>query len=271
MPSLTWMRATERWLRWLRAADRSDQTIKLRHYQLRRLAETSPDPWAIDTDQMAFWLGNPNWSTETRRSMRSAIRSFYGWAHASGLIGRNPAALLPPIKPKAPNPRPIPDEVLDRALAIADPRQRLMILLGCREGMRRGEIAAVHPRRDLERTAKGWTLTVHGKGRKIRIMPISDELARSILGSAGDGYLFPGGYNGTGYLSPYWVGRLIRRCLVDAWTSHTLRHRFANKVYEGTENIYLTMNMLGHTRTETTERYVKKPFDAMREALKFAA
>lgn len=271
MPSLTWMRATEGFIGWLRAADRSEQTIRLRHYQLRRLAEHRSDPWKVTTAELAAWIGNPDWSTETKRSVRSAVRSFYGWAHASGLIDRNPAALLPPIKAKGPNPRPMPDEVLEAALAKADRRQRLMILLGAREGMRRGEIAAVHPRRDLHRGVDGWKLTVHGKGRKIRIMPIADDLAREILEEAGDGFLFPGGYQNSGHLSPYWIARLIRRCLVDAWTTHTLRHRFGTKIYMGTGDIYVVKELLGHSRTETTELYVEKPFQKMRAALAFAA
>ena len=264
-----WGEAIGGWVRWLQAADRPRTTIKLRKYQLGRLAEVSRNPWKVTTEVLLAWLGNPNWATETRRSMRAALRSFYGWAHASGRNATNPAALLPPIKPTEPKPRPTPEPVLQAAIEFADERVELMILLGARQGLRRGEIAQVHSA-DLIEDLGGWSLRVHGKGRKIRIIPLRDEVALR-LRALPPGYAFPGNYQGQGHISPYWVGRLVRRCLDAGWTTHTLRHRFATRTYEGCKDIFVVQNLLGHSKPETTIRYVVKPMDAMRAALAAAA
>jgi integrase/recombinase XerC len=256
-------------VQWLQAADRPRTTIKLRKYQLGRLAERCRNPWKATSELLLDWLGNPNWGTETRRSMRSALRSFYGWAHASGRIDHNPAALLPPIKPKEPKARPTPEPILRSALHFADERVQLMILLGARQGLRRGEIAVAHTDDVIEDLA-GYSLRVHGKGRKIRIIPLRDEIARRIL-TLPKGYLFPGNYQGQGHLSPYWVARLVRRCLDDGWTTHTLRHRFVTKTYRGTRDIHVVQRLAGHARPETTQMYIEMDDESMRAALVFAA
>lgn len=264
-----WGKAIGGWEQWLKAADRPHTTLKLRKYQLGRLAERYRDPWGVTTDDLLEWLSNPNWGTETRRSMRSAVRSFYGWAHASGRIEHNPAALLPPIKPVDPKPRPTPEPVLQSALAFADDRVQLMILLAARQGLRRGEIAVAHTD-DVIEDLSGYSLRVHGKGRKVRIIPLHDDLARRIRAMPA-GYLFPGSYQGQGHVSPYWVGRLVRRCLEAGWTTHTLRHRFVTVTYRGTRDIHVVQKLAGHARPETTQRYIQMDDDAMRAAITHAA
>lgn len=268
-----WGEAIAGWVQWLQAADRPRSTIKLRKYQLGRLAELHRNPWKVTTEHLIAWVGNPNWGTETRRSMRSALRSFYGWAHASGRIDKNPAALLPPIKPKEPHARPTPEPVLKLALARADERQQLMILLGAKQGLRRGEIACCHSD-DLIPNLIGYSLRVHGKGGKTRIVPLQDEIVDLVL-KLPRGYFFPsdsrGGYQGRGHLSPYWVGRLVRRCLTAAWTTHTLRHRFVTVTYRGTRDIHVVQKLAGHSRSETTQRYIEMDDEAMRAAITYAA
>ena len=103
------------WLAWYASSDPSPQTLRLRRYQLARFAERHPDLLAVTTEDLSRWLGRPGWSTETRRSQLAALRSLYGWAHASGRVERDPSRLLPRIRPAQHQPRPAPDRVVDAA------------------------------------------------------------------------------------------------------------------------------------------------------------
>ena len=136
-------------------------------------------------------------SIETRRSHRNTAVSFFGWAHRGGHLPTDPAADLPVMRAATPAPRPAPDSAWSAALATADPRVRLMLRLAAEAGLRRAEIARVY-RRDLTVGHAGATLLVHGKGGKLRALPIGDDLAAGILNirsaevDGADGWLFPG-------------------------------------------------------------------------------
>lgn len=265
---VSWVAPLELWEAWLRAADRPATTRYLRDYQMRRFAaESDAHPWDVTTDQLVAWLGGQEWATETRRSYRAALRSFYGWAHTSGRIQANPAGLLPPIKPPTRLPRPTPEAVLASALLAGDERVTLMVLLAGREGLRRAEIAQVHTR-DLEQDLLGWSLHVHGKGAKERLVPLSEQL-RVLLSSAPAGFLFPGKIGG--HLSPAHVGKLVSKVLGPGWTTHTLRHRFATVAYSGERDLLAVQKLLGHSKPETTLKYVLIPNASLRAAVAWAA
>lgn len=267
MTSPTWPTTLDDWRSWLTAAGRPRTTIGLRCYQLRRFADDHPDPWSVGTDQIIGWLASFDWSPESRRSYRSALRSFYGWAHATGRVEVDPTRLLPPISPSAPRPRPTPPPLIQDALGLADDRVRLMILLAARQGLRRGEIARIHSE-DLMADLTGWSLLVHGKGNKQRLIPLHADVA-ALLRLLPPGWAFPG--RDGGHLSPRWVGTLVRRLLPGPWTTHTLRHSFASRAYAGSRDLLAVSALLGHARAETTQRYVQLPDDAMRAALRHAA
>lgn len=251
------------------AAGRPRSTVKLRMYQLGRYADehAHQSPWAQTQDTIVEWLAAQQWAVETRRSYRSALRGFYGWAHAAGLIDQDPARLLPPIRPPQRRARPTPEQVLRDALSKADRRTRLIVLLAGTQGLRRGEIAQLHTR-DLRQGIGGWSLLVHGKGDKERVVPLHNDLAR-LLREGEPGWVFPGRIDG--HLSPRWVGDLVQRVLPAGWTTHTLRHRFATVTYHGSRDLLAVQELLGHSKPETTRLYVQLPDDALRSAITFAA
>lgn len=254
--------------KWLIAAGRPSSTIALRIYQLRRFAsDQRSGPWDQDYEGLVDWLAAQAWSAETRRSYRSALRGFYGWAHAAGRITKDPARLLPPIRPPQRRARPTPEQVLADALAKADDRTRLILLLAARQGLRRGEICRIHSS-DVTKDFAGWSLLVHGKGDKQRLVPLHAELARALV-ERGPGWCFPGQIDG--HLSPRWVGDLVQRVLPTGWTTHTLRHRFATVAYHGSRDLLAVQELLGHSKPETTRLYVQLPDDALRSAIRFAA
>lgn len=252
----------------MRAAGRSEETIKLRAYQIARCGkQTGIDPELITTEDLINWIGSQGWDRSTLRSYRSALRSFFGWATLTNRITDNPALRIESTAVVAPNPRPTPERAYRIALQQADDRERLMIRLATELGLRRAEVCQVHAR-DVEEDLLGYSLTVHGKGNKLRSVPMADDLARALLRRAEGGYVFPGGVDG--HLSAYWVGKLVSRLLPEGWAMHSLRHRFATRVYSIDQDLLSTQQLLGHASPATTQAYVKVE-DSTRRRLVLAA
>lgn len=150
------------------------------------------------------------------------------------------------------------------ALLAADARVALMIRLANDLGMRRAEVSRVDPSNDLVRAPSGWSLIVHGKGSRNRVLPIPDDLA-AVLGDVPSGFLFPNQHGG--HLSPHWVGTLVSRALPEGTTMHQLRHLCATELHEATHDIRLVQTVLGHASLATTERYVAVDSVRMRDAI----
>jgi integrase len=260
----------EAYRRWLVAAGRPRSTVYLRCYQVERWLTHCPDAFSVNVERLAWWLSEQRWSPETRRSYRAALIGFYRWAVATGRAATNPAADLPVVKVPQKAARAIPDSVVRMALLGADNRLGLMIELGWRCGLRRGEIAKIHGT-DLLVDAMGWTVLVHGKGGKERIVPVPDDLGQRLRAAAkaGDGWVFPGAING--HVSDRWVGDLVGDALPAPWTCHSLRHRFATNCWESTHDLFAVQELLGHAKPETTRIYVGVLQAALRAATAWAA
>lgn len=128
--------------------------------------------------------------------------------HSSGptLIQRDPSRLLRKVPARRGVPRPAAEYIISRALTHSEERVALMITLGSGYGLRRGEIAQVSTR-DLRVDPDGeWSLVVHGKGAKDRIVPLLPDVA-AVIRDAPAGWLFPSTrpYESGRHLSPAWV------------------------------------------------------------------
>lgn len=258
------------------AAGRPQTTRMTRLSHLARAArELDCAPQAVTGEALVGWFGTQAWQIETRRSYRNTLRSFFGWAHATGRLAADPASALPKVKARKASPRPAPENVWRSALdaANAGTDKRVAIMLGlASHGLRRGEVARVHTD-DVTRSDRGAVLRVHGKGDKIRTIPISDDLAELLERGpqshsawlASSGWLFPG--SDGGHLSPRWVGRLCSRVMPDVWTMHALRHRCATRAFRGTRNLRAVQTLLGHESVATTEIYTYVDDDEVRAAM----
>ncbi|QFG09663.1 tyrosine integrase [Gordonia phage Pipp] len=264
-------------LRHLRAAGQPDTTINTRRQQIERMARAlEGSPADVTRDAITDYHAVQTWALETRRGHRNAAVAFFAWAHSCGYITDNPAQHLPIVKSSVPAPRPAPDRVVNVALQTPEKRVQLMLRLSCELGLRRAEVAVVSTT-DVEDGVGGAMLRVHGKGGRIRVIPVSDDLALRIEeGAAGHtpgaprtGYLFPG--NDGGHLSPRWVGSLCADALPGGWTMHTLRHRFATRAYRGSRNLRAVQILLGHASLATTQRYTAVDEDEVRAAMTSAA
>ncbi len=250
-----WYTATLKWQQELQAAGRSPETIRTWTHYVRGWARVCPTPDSATREALIAHLAGARWEPETRKSARTALRSFYSWAHAYGGIKDNPAADLPPVHVPRAEPRPAPEEAIRTALALADRRVKVMILLACVYALRRGEISRVHLD-DLD----GDVLTVHGKGGVRRAVTLDTDLAEVIRcrasNPASGGWLFPSGAAG-GHYTPGYIGKLMTKALPRGYTPHQLRHAAATALHEGGLDWGELSKFLGHADVSTTQRYTK--------------
>lgn len=256
-----WPESISEYLMHSAASGTSPHTQRLRHYWIKRLArEAYPrGPWQLTAKDLAAFVAQPLWTLETKRSVRGAVRSFYQWGVNAGHVQVDPSRLLPPVRIPPGIPRPAPAHVITRALAAADPRTRVMILLAVLGGLRRAEISCLRTG-DLVDVC-GESIRVRGKGGRERLVPVHPELAAAIPRDP-PGWIFPGKIDG--HLSATQVGRLLSRSLGPGWSGHTLRHRFATAAYAHRRDLRTVQLLLGHSKPETTARYTQVPDDALR-------
>jgi site-specific recombinase XerD len=146
-------------------------------------------------------------------------------------------------------------------LMAAPPREKMMMRLAGEVGMRRAEVACCH-RDDLIEDLCGWSLIIHGKGNKQRMIPIHNRLARDIMDFCGHGYLFPGQDNG--HLAAMTVGKLVGDLMPPGWSMHKLRHRFATRSLAAGGDLLVVRDLLGHTSVATTQLYTASVPEKMR-------
>lgn len=251
----------------LKASNRATSTIMLRTSQLRRLAEAYPrKPLRSLTahDLIAFFAAR-DWGTASAYSFRATLKDFYAMLLRDGHVKKNVAHDVPRITVRNRAMMPAPESaVVDRV--DLDERTRLLVELGARQGLRRGEIACIHLR-DLVRDGDRWVLVVHGKGNKDRVIPLHDDLAVRIRAAA-RGWLLPSPRGG--HLTASHVGHMIVKALPEGWSTHSLRRRFATKIYTETKDLRAVQQLLGHGSLDVTQRYIGSRPESLREALRHA-
>lgn len=257
-----WPAAVGEYVTAMRAAGRSPGTVRLHRYYLAGLAERHRSPWTLGSRELLAFLSVPHWAPETRKSARGVVRGFYRWAHGAGYLADDPAAALPAVRVPVALPRPTPEHLVAQLVA-RDDRLGFMGQLAAYGGLRAAEIARVH-----QLDVAGDVLTVHGKGGKVRAVPVVNRRLLAQL-QALDGWAFPNGLGS--HVSAGHVSRLLSAAMPPGWTAHTLRHRMATTAYHGTRDLLAVGAVLGHSRPETTQRYVLMPDDALRLAVTAAS
>lgn len=259
-----WFDPLTAYLNWMRSARKSDGTIYQHSYQLRRYARaTGAAPWPVTLEQLSEYMASlDGLGPSARRTARQTLRGFYAWGEL--VRGQdNPARHLPTIKATRGVARPAPEHSVRVGLGTKDLRTRMMIRLAVAAGMRCREICQVHTTH-LQRDLVGWSLLVHGKGDRQRMVPLPDDVAIDIR-DAEPGYLFPGQING--HLSAGRVSELISEALPPGITAHMLRHRYGTRAYNlGGKDLRAVQELLGHAYSTTTEIYVGVEDDAIRRA-----
>ncbi|AUD84394.1 Phage integrase [Bifidobacterium breve] len=262
-PAPGWRDYIAQWLDSLKAGAYAASTINTRRCQLTAISQAlGGSPLDVEASDLVAYFAGREWKPETRKGARNACAGFFGWMFQTGHIDTDPSRALPSIRRPHPHPRPCPDVVILKALSKATDRERLMLRLGAEAGLRRFEIAKISDA-DLVRDLMGWSLMVIGKGDVQRMVPISDDLAGEIR-AHGPGYIFPGRWGS--HVEASYVGKHLSR-LLDGWSAHSLRHRYATRTWEATHDLLPVSRLLGHASVETTQRYVAMPCARLRDAV----
>jgi integrase/recombinase XerD len=264
-PQSPWSELLLGWRAEQLAAGLSHGTIRIRTYHLLRLARTQTDPMATTRADLICWLAEPEWQPESLRSARGSLRSFFAWLQTAGHRDDDPSATLPRVRIPPPCARPAPDQVVVTALHEADLRLWLMLQLAGVGGLRRAEISRVHTDH-----LSGRLLTVKGKGRKVRLVPLPPSLAVQIISAPRD-WLFPSSARPGRHLTPGHVGKLLSGILPRPWTAHTLRHAAATAWAEAGLDLDEIAELLGHASIRTTQGYVRRRRPRLAAAVETAA
>ena len=250
------------WLAWLTSGNLSPNTLRNRKYTFGIFAKDRDLTTVTTADIVAYLAARPGgaWS---KQGHLAAIRSFYRWAHGSGLVDTDPSLLVRPVRTHARTGAPLPKLTLDRALLFADPSTRFALLLGSRAGLRREEIATFH-----SSCIRGDRLVIVGKGSKERTIPMHPSLrpyCDDLL--AHPGWAFPSHTKPGEHVIPETIQRRVTRALGSQWHTHDLRRLAATQWYNATHDLRAVQELLGHEDPATTARYVGANYDAMQAAV----
>ncbi|HAT1132016.1 TPA: tyrosine-type recombinase/integrase [Corynebacterium striatum] len=250
-----WSKLLTDWTKYARAGGTPESTLKTRLSHLRNLVKflENTAPELVTLDDLIEWMIRKDWAPETKRLARSSVKGFFEWAVLAGRLTHDPSHGLPKVKGTVGIPRPATESSYQFALVVAKPRERLMLRLAAELGLRRAEVASIHSR-DIIELEHCRALVINGKGRKERILPLTDSIY-SDLQEFGPGWIFPS-KSKTGHITPHYVGKLVSSLLPEGVTMHKLRHRFATVAYDQTGDVLAVQQVLGHSSPATTQRYV---------------
>ncbi|HEX5050414.1 MAG TPA: tyrosine-type recombinase/integrase [Planctomycetota bacterium] len=199
-------------------------------------------------------------------AQRTSLRCFFRWLHESGLVATNAARLLKRARCAPPPPKALHPDEQERLLAVvatapgpAGERDRMLIqlLLGCglrlgsALGLDVGDVDLVHNELQV-RKAKG--------DRPCTVMTpntISKRL-RAFIGDRVDGPLFLA--NGHRVSTRHAQRRLaawLKAAGVGGKSAHSLRHSYAMRIYDETQDLLVTQAALGHSSVTSTVCYAK--------------
>ena len=226
----------------------------------------------------------------------SVLSGFCRFLMKEGLLAANPVRLVTRPKLKKRLPEFYREEsmkayleqtqcLVDEPEVYADPKYydrrlgRLIINLLYCTGMRRAELIAAN-RRDFDPQRR--TLRVHGKGDKIREIPLVISLCKEILlylqsvdpTGKGDVPLLVTARGGRLY--PVLVDRLVKRELggVEGITGrrspHVLRHTLATELLDDGADLSAIKEMLGHSSLAATQVYTHNSVEKLKNVYNHA-
>jgi integrase/recombinase XerD len=262
----------------------SPNTIRLYRYGLRSLLHflkaehLDITPRSFDKGLFFEFLTSQQdrqLSASTTTQLFTALRGFFKFLLQTRYIQSNPFEFIKTPKLKRGLPRPLSLGDLSRLLLVIDPlihqerRDLLIIELQVGSGLRISESATLKVKDlILEGGGLGPRLTATGKGRKQRIVPMSDisvALAKKWIADLRlqpDDFLFPSPKRKAAHFRQTSFERrfkiyLQRAGLDQAISPHCLRHTFATLLADSNVDIQAIQEMLGHSSLSTTQIYTK--------------
>ncbi len=248
------------------------------HHLLAFAARRGVEWDRVDLPLLRAWLASMVATGLARATVArrgAAVRGFYAWARADGLLAVDPAVRLVAAQPGSTLPTVLAVEpaahLLDVARALAaegEPvtvRDWALVELLYATGVRVGELVGADVR-DVDRTTR--VLRVLGKGAKERVVPFGVPAARSLdawldharpqlVTDESCGALFVG-LRGR-RMDQRQVRTVVHRSAaaagVDDVAPHALRHTAATHLVHGGSDLRTVQEILGHASLATTQRY----------------
>lgn len=158
---------------------------------------------------------------------------------------------------------PYPPESVDALLAVAEPRERVLILLGAHAGLRVSEICALR-RNDVKLETRRLEVR-RGKGDKPRGVNLSVRTCTAIAAlerSSGEAVI---GLTAQGARAA--LRRLCLRAGVPYQAVHALRHTAGTRLYRATKDLKAVARHLGQRRVETAAVYAKYAEDDVKKVV----
>lgn len=261
----------ERFRSSLSAKGRSDDTVKAYTTDLKVLLqelEVTQIPLTELEECAANWLtaNRRRVAPKTTGRRLTSLRAFGRWAGMGQQILADYSAPTP--AKSIPHPLPEGMEGVRRLIEITrNEKQQALIALCGYCGLRVSEALRTEPG-DFD--LHDMLLTVHGKGDKERIVPVS-QAAWEILAVPMTRALCEGGrpvVNLQDRFARRVITELGRKAkLKREISSHDLRATFATAVFDKTKNLRLVQELLGHANSTTTEVYTGVAMSAMKQAV----
>lgn len=255
---------------------KSKDTVKTYRNTLRRF-EKMMDEWNVtllkDVDENAHAYAYRDELVDCERAFNtvkkyvSVLKTFMAYSVHKGWIVKNPFALVKVSGTEARRQSIILSrEQLHQILYHADNATLYNIyMIGCDAGLRISETLNLTIE-DVEFETNELVIR-HGKGNKMREVPMSDRLREALLRyiqcerpktDTDSAYLFimPRGTKvRANYVNEY-LQKVSDEQLGFGITSHILRHSFATELHNAGVSITKISRLLGHASTETTELYL---------------
>lgn len=229
----------------------------------------------LDAAQVSqFVTGHlPGLSRKNAQVTATALRSFLRFAHAEGLVGVELAPAVPPFafRRQSGLPEPLTPYQVQALTDACDPGtavgRRDLAVITClvRLGLRCGEVA------DMVLDDLDWTdgtITVHGKGGRIDVMPLPVDVGQVLVAYLRDSRprtlqrvvflttVAPIGALSRSGLSCI-VARAARRAGLGTIHAHRLRHTAASATLNAGATLEQVSELLRHASPATTAVYAK--------------
>lgn len=260
--------------------DLSSLTLRAYLADLRKFAHWCEAQWAAEgtsfaPDQITTpLLTRYRAEIQEQQALRPAsinralvsLKRFTAWSHSEGLCLRDPARPVHFVRREVASPRGLTDreeDALMRAVTThGSQRDQTLIVLMLHTGVRAGEICTLE-RRNVHLGKRSGTLTITGKGNKVREVPLN-ATAREQLNAylktldPASTVIFPS-VRTAGGLTTRALDHLIRKYAHHAKlkvSAHDLRHRFGYVMAEKVP-LHRLAQIMGHDSLDTTMRYVR--------------
>lgn len=227
----------------------------------RMLRALGGDPLSITQAQLVDWLGAPGWSIATRTTYRHALRSYFGFLHATQRRADDPAAGLRSIRRPVHTPKPCSDLELRVALERSNELWCRAITLAAFAGLRASEIAQLRRQDVTEETIT----VIGGKGGKDAVLPCHPRIW-ALLGDLPEGPIIRHPQTDLAVTGQWLSTRQVahwRRIGLPQIHLHRFRHWYGTNLLRAKEhggagaNLRVTQELLRHSSIASTAIYTQ--------------